>query len=177
MLYTATDSLHWSKIFMQGQYVAGIVIALSFIHFVNLFPFKKYHYSPFIRSLIGLSTLGVTILVFSNNKLVKGIVIVNGIKSVLLDGVGHSMYLIYFLIVSFCIVYILVSKYIVSMGVIRIQLTYIMLGCVTALLGGVFCNLILPTFNNHQYYWLGPYFTFFISLSAIMTIKLCDRIQ
>ena len=162
---------------MQGAYLAAISIGFSFLHFVNIFPFQKYKYSFKVKVLLAVATAIVTYIICSQHLLIEKVFDENGYRGVVLNHIGHSIFAVYFLALSFAILYILISKYRHSLGVVKIQLGSVMISCIALLIGGVFFNLILAILDVDRYYWLGPYFTIIICFASLHTIKRCDNIR
>lgn len=59
-----------------------------------------------------------------------------------------------------------------SLGIKKVQLRFIFIGLLTAIIVGVTTNIVLPTFNNYSFVTIGPSFTIvFLSFAALSIFR------
>lgn len=166
-----------AKFIMQLSYFSAILIALSFFHFANLFPFQQVHYHPLTKICLATSTLLITLIVFYPDYLIREVIVIDGVRSLIFNRLGHIVFTFYFLTFTLLIFYLFFMKYFQSDGLIKIQLKYVALGCLAALVWGVFFNLLLPAFGAFRWLWVGPYLTCAVTIFVGYTINLTQKIR
>jgi hypothetical protein len=89
----------------------------------------------------------------------------------------HYLNLLYFLFYCFWATKIIYSKYNASDGIERVKCKYFFTGLLLTLIVGVFCNVILLSFNINSLVYIGPFSSLFLvgfTAYAILKYQLMD---
>jgi len=165
-IFEEIQSSTLGKIIFSG----AILIAVGFIYFAFLFPFKNRLMKWFIHLIILVPAVTLNILLYSSNLFVGDLA-----SYYYLDrGPFYHVFAIYFLLLWVWGIYNLVVKYKRSDGIHRWQIKNTFYALSVSLFAGVTTNLFLPWwFNIQNYGWVGPMFSivYFGFLSYILVRK------
>jgi len=161
-------ALYWSKF----HYVASIYIAYFILAFVIALTQKK---KVDLRTLFLLQIPILLVswaVVFSDTLIIKDVLIEESGNVALLNRMGHITYGLVFVVYYLIALLINFDNLLKSHGIVKNQLTLILLGfLLTGFLGGTF-NLILPILGNYKLIWVGPQFSIiFLGLIFIAIVK------
>jgi len=163
LLFRITPDLFMAEIWAKVFYISANMIGISFFLFCTYFPYKSEKFSKIVKSIaIAFSCLVVLTSAWPN-MMIRGINVYDWGKEVVLHPPTYILYIIYFLGVMIIALYELYRKYRQSDLAIRTQLRFAIVGYVTAIIGGIIFNLIVPLWN-YQLIWVGPLFTVILSV-------------
>lgn len=174
--FFVTPDLAVAKLMMQLCHFSAILIAFSFLHFANVYPFQYFKYHPVLKIFLLVMTGLAAFIIFSPDFLIKRAFINNGLMDFEHNVLGHLVFAFYFMSFVAAIFYVFIAKYMKSSGLARLQIKYVMLGCLGALTLGVLSNLLLPVIGWDRLIWLGPYFTVLITVFVGRTINLTNQL-
>lgn len=147
--------LFWNRFFI----LAAALIGSGLLHFSFVFPYTTIKLTFLKRFFIYFPNIFILWAVLTPNVLIKNIVVRPwGNESILGD--GYLYYGIYFSVISIWAIINLLKKYIKSLGIIKFQLLYVILGLLISLIFGATFDLIFILLGNYRLIWLGPYASF-----------------
>lgn len=169
---TRTMPYDLSLFFNKVTYFSGLIIAISFYYFSTHFPFAQKKNKKIIGALIFLILFILTFIIFSD-----GLFITNFFKTaesnaytLSLNKGGYIAYSIFFVLIILVAFYNLFKKYFASDGIVKKNLKVLLSAIAIAFLAGLYFDIILPFFNNYNYFWLAPIFTFLINFVVFRLI-------
>lgn len=171
LLFRLVDSESIALYLMKLSYVSALLLAYFFYQFSLNF-IREIQISHLHKILIQTLVAGVGIFLLVPNVLTLGIVYHDWGKEVLLEPYAYWIFTAVFVFFFLTGLIRLFWKIPFLKGVERLQLEII---SITILIGGIFgmyYNLVLPSpaFQNFQYIWSGPIFTFSFPVIITYTI-------
>lgn len=162
-----TKDYFWVIFWLRLTFIAPVLFATVLLYFGLIFPAEKLRISS--RYLLGISSLIVSILVFSN-LIIKDVVIKESGVDVVFGYLG-AVYLLYFVGILVAALIVLLKKYFKSKDLEKKQLKTFILGLFLFLFGATVTNLIIPfiwgLFEPSKY---GPYFSVIFTTLAFYAI-------
>ncbi|MEI6396870.1 MAG: ATP-binding protein, partial [Candidatus Taylorbacteria bacterium] len=160
-------------------YFGAALIPVSLLLFIYTFPDTKLTFSKVKLSIILIVSFLVALSVFIPDWVIRSVQynLVQDTRTITFGSLGYYIYFTY--IVSFFSwgIVKMVVRLRLSFEKERAQLELIFLSIVVSCLVGVTCNLILPTLNIFEYFWIGPFFSIYMVLTiayAIVRYQLFD---
>jgi len=144
-------AIFWGKL----TYLAAISIAVFFLYFSWLFPYKNTEVKKIKKFILILPVIIVFILLYFTHSLVKGQVFRFGINDLVL-GKAYYLFVVFFAGYMIWGIINLFKKYFISDGIHRWQLKYLLWGVIVSSALGMTFNLILPLFGITRYGLYGP---------------------
>ena len=175
VFYRATgieNSIFWCKVL----YLSASLIPYSFLRFSYLFPYGKFDISRTRRILITLPTLFIIILTFFSS-IIEDVIIHPGEEKEIVFGSLYFLYIVYFSIYFIWPLWNIFIKYKKASGILRMQLKYMLIGPLIAIVFGTLFNLTLPTLGYFKLNWAGQVSTLVMVFSvayAILKYRLMD---
>ncbi len=175
IFYRATgseNSIFWCKIL----YLSATLIPYTFLRFSYLFPYGKFNISRTKRILLVLPVIFVVVLVIFSF-VIKDVSVHSGEEKEIIFGSLYFLYIIYFSIYFIWPLWNLFVKYKKAVGILRMQLRYMLIGPLIAIVFGTLFNLTLPTLGYFKLNWAGQVSTLVMVFSvayAILKYRLMD---
>lgn len=170
--YMFTDNADLTYRWAQEYYAAAAIIALTFFAFCSSFTghLQKLRWR---HGLLSLPLVAVLVMIFFfPTLLLRYVEYHDWGKAIALNGIGYTIYSIYFVsyvLAGFRVIY---QAYRKEKGVQKESLKYIFVGLIIAFSLGATFNLILPALGNYRDIWVGPLFTLaYVSFIALAIIK------
>ncbi|PIR85513.1 hypothetical protein COU15_00250 [Candidatus Kaiserbacteria bacterium CG10_big_fil_rev_8_21_14_0_10_45_20] len=141
----------------RALYATAALIPFASVYFARLFPEEKRFLSFFEKNIVPLPFITILIItLLPYGGLIEDVTLTQGAEpSISFNFLLHSVYIL-FIVGYFSWVYvILFSKLLKTKGILRIQLTYILIGTLATTATGVVTNLLLPYFNIFTFNWVG----------------------
>lgn len=158
-IYDLSQMRFWSNF----VYLTGSFIVTSFFMFAIVFPNERATIRFSLLALILSPNLLFFYLLFFTNTLIKDVLFDPAIGSRSFEfGPLYFLYWAHFILTLITAFLMLLKKYRVSAGIEEVRLCYILLASAVTAIFNTTTNLILPTFGNFNYFWLGPYSTFIL---------------
>ncbi len=160
--------IFYAEFWMKTSYLAAAGIALSFWLFVHYFPIDVPR-TVLNRTTPLIITLALISLFFIPNFLTSGVYdLPNGTRMVNSEWCGHSVFALYFITFFFGAILLLWHRFKMSEGIIKQQSRILFFGILGSGIFGTIFNLVLPSpyFNNFNYIYVGPFFTFLFVLAV-----------
>jgi K+-sensing histidine kinase KdpD len=164
MFYRSSDlkvALFWTNVL----YLAGSLIAASFLHFSYVFPHYKVDIPFFKQVLIYIPNIILFYFFFFTPFIVKEVVFVNGSKGYIY-GPWHILWDLQFDSIFILAFWRFIKAYKNNIGIVKMRLRYILLGTMIALIWAGTADVIMPWFNRFELLWTGP----IISLTWLMFV-------
>jgi len=161
----------WSKIL----YLAGSLVAVSFLFFAIIFPDKKLP-RKIVIILLFVPILIIFYLLFFTNLILKELIIHPDNRQLVL-GKDFLVYYLEFFIYFAIAFYYLFKKYFRSSGITKLQLRYILIGTTIPCFLSTMVNMIFPLWGDFRLAWTGPVFLIFLLIFiayAIIRYRLMD---
>lgn len=171
-LYGLTDDLRLAMILSKISYLAAAMSALALVNFSIAFSFTSQNKTwRNILSLINILVPAALGVLLSGNSVWRGFSTFNGIEKVIEFGPYYPVY-VGFITCAFTAGFlILYFNYRVEIdSTKRKQFQYIFIGVLFTVAGGVVTNLVLPSFGDFSFYWLGPIFTLIMGMFFTVSI-------
>ena len=148
-------SPRWVFFWAKELYVAGGLIASSFLCFSFAFPSRKPDITPKKLSLIFIPNLILFILFFFTPVIINGVIILNGIRG-FTYGPGHILFDIHFYIIFGWAFLRFLKGYKQAKGVVKTRLRYIIIGTLTGVTLAGITNVVMTWLGRFELLWLGP---------------------
>lgn len=174
-LFRVSGSLSAAYLWDRLIYISGTIVPISFILFAYLITQKKWP-SKIITFLYFLPPILLALLILLSDSFIKNITLTDFGKNVIL-GSAYPFWMAYFILYMSGAVYILWREFLKSTGLMKLQLTYILLAIAFPVVGSLPFNIILPFFGNYQLIYIGPFFLtamVFVISYAIIRHRLMD---
>lgn len=136
-------------------YVAAAGIALFYVFFAVVFPFRSIRLTGLRVVLVTLPFVVVSLITTLTDWLVKSFVVVGNTREIIWGSFYHE-YAVYFLIYWIIGTWFLAQKFRRSDGVHFWQLKYLLYGITVSSIMGIGFDLLLPWFGNYTLIWIGP---------------------
>lgn len=156
-------------------YFWGSMSITAFLCFSLTFPFRfwkeKYRFLWFFLP----NFIILLMLVFSSVMLKDSFVAENN-RGVFL-GSGYILFFLQFFVYMSWGYFVLLKKYFKSTGIEKSQLLYVLIGTLPPGFSAMIFNILLPTFGNFRFIWIGPIFLLAMLVSfayAIVRYRLMD---
>jgi signal transduction histidine kinase len=177
-IFRLTNNIALALFAMRLSYISAALIATPFLYFAFIFP-DNVKLSFIKKFFITLFTLFIIILLINKNFLIDKLIYQDYGKAVTLFTWHYFVYGVYFILVFFGACYILWRHYLDSVGILRIQLLYMIVGIFISGIFGTVFNLFLPSpwLLNFKWIWLGPSTTIIMVVFiayAIIRYRLMD---
>lgn len=164
----AEHALLWGRIL----YISALLIPLTFLYFVLLFPSSTFTLSRKRVMRIAIPTIALAVLIAFTDFIVQGVVVHPGQENILRFG---SLYPLYILYISGYFLFALVhlfKRHQKAEGIEKIQIGYIFLGTLVSITLGSLFNLFLPSLGDFRFNWLGNVATLaMVSLITYAIVK------
>lgn len=161
-------SIFWAKIL----YFSASLIPTAFLYFNFLFPAGKIPFDSIKRILILLPNILLAVLIFWNGLVIKDILMEPGQEKEIIWGPAYYFYVFFvswYFIWGFFVLY---KKYQKAVGILKMQIRYILIGSLFSIAFGSGFNLFLPTLGEFSLNWLGQVTTFiWISFTGYAIVK------
>lgn len=155
-LFMLSDSLAAAYFWDKVIYSSGTLVPVSFLLFSYLFTKKKFPSK--LSSLIYLIIpLAFSLSLYTSELFIEKISISSLTKSVSLGPV-YPLWMLYFSVYMAISTFWLFVEFRKSHGLIRLQLSYILLAVFFPLMGSFPFNILLPFFGNYRLIFIGPIF-------------------
>jgi signal transduction histidine kinase len=141
-------------------YLSAIFIPLFLLLFIKSFPSEN---RVKILNLKNLFIPAIIIAFFTSysNLVIDDVYFDNGVK-IISFGKMYIYYFVYILAYFIWGLVIMFTKYTKSVGVQKSQLEVVFISILVSSGVGVTTNLILPTFKNFNFFWIGPFFSIYM---------------
>jgi signal transduction histidine kinase len=165
LLFRSVDNPEVALTLIKLSYVAALILALCFYHFSVIFPIPVRIGAAHRLATYGIA-VGVTVLLLLPGALAEAIVFEPWGKQVILEPIGWSIFAAAFLFFFVGGQVGLLLKIPSTAGTVRTQLIVVASTVIIVGLCGMFFNLLLPSpfFEDFQYIWTGPLFTFLFAV-------------
>jgi len=157
-----TTDLIRGLFYIKFAYISAWFIAVFFLLFVIYFPYQPISITKLQKSIFAIISMVILLIIIWPNTLLVEVVRENGVKDIIFNKIGQTIFTIYYLLIFALIFYFQILKYVTSRGILKIQVSYVLIGTGIAAIFGLVLSLILPQFGNNQYISMGPYFTLFV---------------
>lgn len=154
MFYYNADlktALFWTNIL----YLAGSLIATSFLQFSFVFPSGQMNIPRFSRLAIYIPNLILFYLFFFTPLIIKEVAFINGEKG-FIYGLGHILWDLQFYTIFLWAFWRFIKMYRNYTGIIKARLRYIIIGTATGVVFSGTTNVIMPWFNEFKLMWSAP---------------------
>lgn len=152
---SAGSALYWGRLL----YFFPTIIPAGFVIFGLYFPDEKVS-KKLVAFIVGLNVLMAT-LCLAPGAVVRNVVVPSVGEKIIQFGWAYYFLYIFYIPLLFGFSYwVLFRKYRKGSPLVRQQILYILLGLTGASGIGMTTNLVLPTFGNFEYNWLGQVFLF-----------------
>lgn len=155
MFFYRSASPDYNVLAAKILYTLASLIPLAFLYFALLFPSPRFILSKLKSVVILLPFLFLNFLIFSNGFIIKNILTKPQEEKEIIFG---SMYLLYVLYISGYFSLALFNLFLShrkATGILRSQLSYIILGTLISIVLGSAFNLFLPSIGDFRFNWLG----------------------
>ncbi|MEI6490788.1 MAG: histidine kinase N-terminal 7TM domain-containing protein, partial [bacterium] len=156
---------------MRNVYASATFIASSFYYFSFIFPdFRQEYRKKLVK--IFLINIVLVFLITCTQAIITGGVIIESHENVAFLGklfFIYGLYILYYLCSSFFRLFI---KYLKTSrnDPKKFQLLYIFLGYTISGFLSFVADLLLPSFNNFEYLWVGPITTIFVAFAITYAV-------
>ncbi len=157
-------------LYCRFLYVAAALIPITFLYFVYFFPEGKRKHSWITLITISFPVIILITLVLFTNLIISDAYKINNQEHFIVWGSLYFLYVIYIPLYFLWSFAILLKRYLENTGIIRLQALYILIGVSTSSFIGMITNLILPSFYNFRFNWLGQVATIIWASCAIYPI-------
>lgn len=168
-IFQATDNYFIAFYVCILAYYAGALIALPFFYFTLVFPAGYSNLKTYHKWIIAIIIVVWDAVISIPNLTLKGVSLDGPVKG-LITGPGLNFHLLATILFLLAGIINLLIKYKKVKGVLRWQISYILLGVFTMTFFGAIFNLILPAMNNYSFVWLGPIFSSFVLVTTAYAI-------
>ena len=146
------NSIFWARIL----YLSATIIPACFLGFSYIFPEDKIFLKSWKNYLIFIPFIFIAVISLLPDVLIKNVNIISGKeKEIIFNKSTYTLYSLYINIYFGWNYIVLIKKYFKSSGIIKTQLTYIIIGTLVSTIVGVTTNLLLPTFGIFALNWVG----------------------
>lgn len=135
-------------------YLSGTLVPISFLFFVKAFINNKIQFSAGNLAYL-IWPVALIIIIFIPEIFIKEILIEGANKSVIL-GFGYISWVLYFCFYMFLGLFWLSREFFRSKGMVKLQLSYIIMAIFFPFLGSLPFNIFLPFSGNYQFIFVGP---------------------
>lgn len=161
----------------QMLYISATLIPFFLLYFAVLFPSLTFTLSRLQTILIALLPLSIIGFTLSHNLVIKEVLDSPGEEKKIVFGILYPMYALYISGYFILALWYLLKKYRKSSGILKTQISYILLGLLISIVLGSFFNLSLPSIGDFRFNWLGNVTTLImvsITTYAIVAKRLFD---
>jgi len=157
-LFRSMETKTGVHLIIYTYYAAGGLIPIFFYLFSIYFPYQHELLTLKKRIFTGLGILAILIVTLPPF-LVDDVILAPPNNVVILDLIGHTIYIIIFFFFAVPAFINLIGKLRKSDGIFRVQLKCVIYGSGVAYFFGILFDLFYPLFGDYSMVWLGPYFT------------------
>lgn len=171
-IYQFTENQNLAFNLSKFSYLAVILTSISLVRFSANFSFdNKDSKKNYLLDIISLLVFLVFGFLIYKNLIISGFQEFSNEERILSFGPCYTFYSLFVTLSLFVGITLLMVAYWREKGSEKKkQLIYIASGIAISIFGGTITNLILPTFGNMSFYWLGPVFTLFMALFISVAI-------
>lgn len=170
-----TNDLNLALLADRLTYPTGLLIAWSYLYFAHIFPYADRAVNNKIVVIAILLSVVSMILILIPDGIVQSIYMLNGVKAFRLHLIYFTVYVLAFFFIFSYALYIFLQKYRRATGEARIQLKYVVLSSLPAIITGSLFNIIFLYFDIFQYQIYAPTFTLFFSTTVFYLIFIRSR--
>lgn len=153
-----TEFSAWLWTWMQNG--MGSFLVVPFFLFSLYFPYQSFILKKWHIALIVLSLIVVTYVVITPGAWVAKINLKPHANDYVLNMIGLAYFNLHFFFYLIFTFYILIRKYVVSEGVFKNQLWYLLWGTgIMAFFGSIFSSIYPLVTQTLGPYWIAPYFS------------------
>src|SRR3989338_3855902 len=164
----AEQALLWGRIL----YVSTLLIPLTFLYFVLLFPSNIFTLSRKTVVLAAIPTAILALLIIFTDFIVQGVTVHSGQENILRFGSLYPLYVLYISGYFLFALRHLFKKRQKAEGLEKLQIGYILLGTFISITLGSLFNLFLPSIGDFRFNWLGNVATLaMVSLITYAIVK------
>ncbi|MDP3785386.1 MAG: histidine kinase N-terminal 7TM domain-containing protein, partial [bacterium] len=156
---------------VKALYLSALLIPYSFIYFVYSFPYKELNKWPrWLHALILLPLLFL-ILAILGNKLILGVGPAKPEPIIYFNKTFEYLYVLY-IVGYFSWSYLRLGHlYLISSGVVKTQIRYVLVGTLVSTLAATPPNLFLPLFGIFALNWLGQVVIIIMAITIAYAIS------
>ncbi len=146
-------------------YLSANFIPLFLLFYIEAFPQKVLPYSRRTLSLILVPPILSAILTLIPGAVIRSVQIsIDGFKTITF-GWAYWFYFIYIFAYFLYGMIVMVLKHRKANGVERWQLEMVFISIIVSSGVGMYANLLLPTFGNFEFFWVGPLFSVYMVIT------------
>jgi signal transduction histidine kinase len=161
-------ALLWGRIL----YISALLIPLTFLYFVLLFPSNTFTLSKRTVVLTVLPTILLVALIAFTNSIVQGVAMHPGQENTLRFGFLYPLYVLYISGYFLFALGYLFKKRQRAEGIEKLQIGYILIGTFISITLGSLFNLFLPSIGDFRFNWVGNVATLaMVSLITYAIVK------
>ncbi len=149
----------------QLLYFCATYIPLFLLLFISSFPRKEHSYTKGKLSLIIIPSIISGILCWVPGAVINSVYVnADGLKAITF---GWAYWFYFFYIITYFLMGIvkMIIKHRGASGAEKNQLEIVFISILVSSSVGMFANLILPTINIFEFFWVGPLFSVFMVLT------------
>jgi len=150
----------------RWSYVVGLLIAWTFLNFTSKFPYQKIYYDGLFRTIALVLTTVLIMYSLYARGLVVAVNVIETDKTFTMSPVGITIYNLTFIVIFAVAFSQIIRKYKQAAGDQKVQLRWVIMSTLIAVIGGLVCNLIFIQLGIFSYQVFGPSFTLPFTLTV-----------
>jgi signal transduction histidine kinase len=170
--YRSAPTIELSVLWSRILYLSAVFIPLIFLYFIRLFIYGEEAVKTPKSIIILIPSLVAVVLSVFPSLLIEAVKFHAGEeKEIVFRRLPYLFYFLYIVSYFSWAFFLIIKNFLKENGIKKIQLRYIMVGSISSGILGMTTNLILPTFKNFTFNWLGQILTiiFVVSIAYAIT--------